>query len=86
MNLQELIIKTEIQRKTVLGLIQKAETADEVSTAMAVERFLKGFLFDLKQLTKSDISFPSGYICPNCKKEHEKYEDALGCCYLDTKL
>ena len=36
----------------------------------------------IKKITKSDISLPSGYICPNCKKEHEKYEDALGCCYV----
>lgn len=52
MDLKNLIEKTEIQRKTILELIKKAETKEEVLTEMAVERFLKGFLTDLKNVDK----------------------------------
>lgn len=52
MDLKELITKTEVQRSAVLELIQKAETTEECFTELAVERFLKGFLFDLKAMAK----------------------------------
>jgi len=52
MDLKELITKTEGQRNTVLEVIQKAETTEEVFREIVVERFLKGFLFDLKALAK----------------------------------
>ena len=65
MDLNELIIKTETQRNTVIELIQDPKkTVDELDKEMAVERFLKGFLDDLKRLRESQNSSTSKSALP----------------------
>jgi len=75
MDLNELIIKTETQRNTVLELIQDPKkTVDELDKEMAVERFLKGFLDDLKACASqkpdtSESALPISDVvkrCPHC--------------------
>jgi len=46
--IKELINKYEIKRNVILEVIQIAETKEEVDKEMAVERFIKEFIADLK--------------------------------------
>lgn len=50
MKKEDLIIKYEIMLKTVREVIQTADLNEDVLTAQGCERFLKGFIADLKEI------------------------------------
>jgi len=48
--LKEIIEKYQIQLNTVKEVVEKSDNNEVTLTAQAVERFLKGFLNDLRSL------------------------------------
>jgi len=50
--LKQMIEKYQIQLNTVKEVIEKSDNNEDTLTAQAVERFLKGFLNDLRALEK----------------------------------
>jgi hypothetical protein len=65
MNTKELIEKYEIMLSTVKDVIQKSDLNEDTLTAQACERFLKGFIADLKAFdfpeSKESKTLPDQY-------------------------
>ena len=78
--IKELIEKYELKRKTILELIQNSETTEKCFKELAVERFLKQFLFDLRALEKLS-NVPSNWNKPQVSKR-----ESLVCKGSDCEL